>query len=319
MGAQMTATDAGREQTADLYRVLGVEPCATTAEIARAYRRLARRYHPDVDDSDGAAERFAHITQAYRVLSDPGARARYDASRAVHRSATLGPSARTQSGRSRGTTSWPRAETGADGVFWLGAPSFLSHAFDLGADVPRRSTVQEEETELELSVEEAYHGTSRTVTVTSRHATDSVRVAIPPGAVTGQRIEVPLTHLAGSRPPPPVILRVRLAPHERYHVDGRHVHLELPLAPWEAALGATVPLDTPAGPTAVDVPPGTSTGHVLTLPGHGIPNPAGPPGDLCVHTLVVVPAELTPAERNLFERLAAASMFNPRTSTTRAR
>jgi curved DNA-binding protein len=315
----MTATDAGREQAADLYRVLGVEPRATTAEIAQAYRRLARRHHPDVDDSSGAAERFARITHAYRVLSDPGARARYDAQRAARRSAVLHPPASASPGWSRATTSRPRAGTGADGVFWLGAPGFFSRAFGLGADVPRGPAVREEEVELELSVEEAYRGTSRTVTVTSRHGTDSVCVAIPPGSVTGQRIEVPLTHLAGSRPPPPVILRVRLAPHERYHVDGRHVHLQLPLSPWEAVLGATVALETPAGPTTVNVPAGTSTGHVLTLPGHGIPDPAGPPGDLCLHARVVVPAEPTPAERDLFERLAATATFNPRTSTTPAR
>ena len=180
--------------------------------------------------------------------------------------------------------------------------------------MPSRS-VENEEAELELTIEESYHGTTRTVTVTSPDHTESVHVAIPPGVIDGDRIEVPTTHLPGGRDTSAVFLRVRLAPHERYELDGRDLHVRLPLSPWEAALGSTIALDTPAGLAAIDVPAGTCTGHELTLPGYGLPNPAGPAGHLYVHAHIDVPAKLTQPERDLFRRLATTSTFNPRTTT----
>jgi curved DNA-binding protein len=105
---------------------------------------------------------------------------------------------------------------------------------------------------------------------------------------------------------------VRLVPHERYRIQGRDVHTDLPLAPWEAALGAPVTLQTPAGQVCLDVPAGTSTGAVLTAPGHGLPNPTGPAGDLHTHVRIVVPSHPSANERRLFTQLAATSTFHPR-------
>ncbi|KJY38877.1 DnaJ C-terminal domain-containing protein, partial [Streptomyces katrae] len=107
-------------------------------------------------------------------------------------------------------------------------------------------------------------------------------------------------------------LRVRLAPHPRYRVDGRDVTVDLPVTPWEAALGASVPVDTPGGTATVDLPPGSSSGRRLRLRGRGMPNPRGQPGDLYAEVKIVVPPRPTQAERDLFERLAKESRFDPR-------
>ena len=307
----MTAASPNEHPSRDLYQVLGVTPSANSAEITLAYRRLARRYHPDVDTTPGATHRFAEITHAFRVLSDPGARARYDATRAPRRTRT--PTASHHGPWSPWTASRTNPGRTRREAIWLGGPS-LANAFHLGFDLPSRS-VENEEAELELTIEESYHGTTRTVTVTSHDRTESVHVDIPPGVIDGDRIEVKTTHLPGGRDTPAVFLRVRLAPHERYELGGRDLHVRLPLSPWEAALGSTIAFETPAGPIDLDVPAGTCTGHELTLPGCGLPNPAGPAGHLYVHAHIDVPAKLTQLERDLFRRLATTSTFNPRTTT----
>lgn len=306
----MTAPTAGEQPGADLYQALGLDPGASSAEITRAYRRLARRHHPDVDTTPGAAQRFAEITHAYRVLSDPRARARYDASRVPRPGRTTTGS--QHAAWSPWTTARVRPRSRPRDTFWLGEPS-LAHAFHLGTDTPAEPSGHEE-VELQLTLEESCHGTTRTVTVTSHHGSASIHVAIPPGVIDGDRIEVPTTHLRGGRDALPIFLHVRLVVPEGYQLDGRDLHVGLPLSPWEAALGTTIALDTPAGPVTIDVPAGTCSGHLLTLPAHGLPNPTGPPGSLHAHAHIVVPTHLTPAERDLFHRLATASSFNPRTA-----
>jgi curved DNA-binding protein len=309
----MTAVDPG----VDLYRLLGVDPSASSADIARAYRRLARRWHPDVATSPGAAEHFAQITHACRVLSDPAARARYDTARATTTTATPPPDrASHRRGSSVRNNPWPPwvgqdTPAGTAAAFWLGGPRF-SQAFSAGTD-PRPSGADAGvEGEVEVSVEEAYRGSCRTLTVTGPHGSTVVPLTVPPGVVTGQLLRVPVDALPGGHSAPPVLLRVRLADHERYRIEARDVHVDLPLAPWEAALGAPVTLQTPAGTICLDVPAGTSTGAVLTAPGHGLPNPTGPAGDLHTHVRIVVPSHLSTTERRLFTQLAATSTFHPR-------
>ncbi|HPK11402.1 MAG TPA: DnaJ C-terminal domain-containing protein [Phycicoccus elongatus] len=274
----MTASRHSEQPGSDLYRVLGLDPDASSDEIARAYRRLARHYHPDVDTTPGAASRFAEVTRAYRVLADPKARARYDAGRIPRRA---GPP--SDAGYSRGSCPpWPATRVRPDRIphdaFWLAAAG-LTPPFHLNADLPVRSP-RDDETELELTLQESYQGTTRTVTVTSQDSSESIHVVVPPGTIDGDRIEVPTISPRGGGNTPPVVLRVRLVPPEGYRLDGRDLHVQLTLSPWEAALGATITLDTPAGPVSIDVPPGTCSGRVLTVPAHGIPNPNGPFGNL---------------------------------------
>jgi len=159
-------------------------------------------------------------------------------------------------------------------------------------------------------VEEAYRGGRRRITLDGR----SYEVNIPAGVVDGQRIRLAGQGGQGSEGAAAgdLYLVVRLAPHPRYRVEGRDISVDLPLAPWEAALGASVAIDTPGGEAKVKVPPGTSTGRRLRLRGRGMPHPRGRPGDLYAEVKIMVPPQPTGEERRLFEQLASVSTFDPR-------
>ncbi len=315
-----------RSVSRDFYEVLGVPRSATQEDIQRAYRRLARTYHPDLNPDPAAAERFKEITEAYNVLSDPKTRRRYDAFGEQFRQVPedvdpdewrAGQRARDREGaeRGRGEAWWGRAPRG-----WRG------RGFDLGdllEDLFAGERVRpgwrpvrgpDEEADLELTLEEAYRGGRRTVTVTGPEGRHTHEVTIPPGVVEGQRIRLPGLGPSGGpwgAAPGDLYLVVRLRPDPRYRVRGRDVTVDLPLAPWEAALGARVPVQTPTGEVTVRVPPGTSSGRKLRLRGRGLPNPGGRPGELYAEVRVVVPRRLTERQRRLFEELAATG-FDPR-------
>jgi curved DNA-binding protein len=172
----------------------------------------------------------------------------------------------------------------------------------------------DQEAELELSVEEAYSGGRRRVTLSGPDGARTLEVTIPSGVTDGQRIRLAGQGGRGGdgAASGDLYLVVRLAPHPRYRIDGRDITADLPLAPWEAALGATVAIDTPGGEAKVRVPPGTSSGRRLRLRGRGLPNPRGNPGDLFAEARVMVPPRLTDEERRLFEQLASTSTFDPR-------
>jgi curved DNA-binding protein len=167
---------------------------------------------------------------------------------------------------------------------------------------PGRVPRGDAEARIELTVEEAYRGGRREIVVSTPDGPRAYDVTFPPGATADTRIRLPgLGDLV-----------VRLVPHPRYRVDDRDVTVELPVSPWEAALGATVPLPLPTGPATVVVPPGSSTGRRLRLRGRGLPDPHDGPGDVYAIVTVVLPAELSVEERTLFERLARVSRFDPR-------
>ena len=296
--------------TDDYYEVLGVPPEASREDIQRAYRELARRYHPDVSADPAAEQRFKLIAAAYQVLSDPTSRARYDRGRLP------GQRVPVRGGRWRGR-GFPVGAGHLDmedlldeffggragrtrGFGWTGVP---------GADV---------EAEIEISVEDAYSGGRGQVTVDTPAGVRHCDVTVPAGTVDGQRIRLVGRGAAapGAGPPGDLYLVVRLAPHPRYRVHGRDLVVELPVTPWEAVLGARLELDTPAGPVEIDLPAGSSSGRRLRLPGRGMPHPQGRPGDLYAEVKIVIPAQATAAERALFERLAKQSRFNPRAQGT---
>jgi curved DNA-binding protein len=172
----------------------------------------------------------------------------------------------------------------------------------------------DQETEVELSVEDAYHGTRRRLAISGPGGTRTVEVNVPAGVTDGQRIRLAGQGGRGAAggPPGDLYLIVAIRPDSRFRVEGRDVHLRLPLAPWEAALGTTVPVETPGGETKVKVPPGSSSGRRLRLSGRGLPNPRGHPGDLFAEVQIAVPATLSAEERSLFAQLASASTFDPR-------
>ena len=311
----------------DFYQVLGVPRNADQDEIQRAYRKLARTYHPDVNSDPAAEDRFKEISEAYDVLSDPQTRRRYDA---------FGPDFR-QVPEDVDPDEWRRRRAGAgagqtrsgfqSGGFGRGDgfSSFSGGDIDLedllggvfGGRAGRRwgpIPGADQEAELEVTVEEAYRGTRRTVTLTGDGAGRSFEVTVPAGVTDGQRIRLAGQGGRGSDGAGngDLYLVVRIAPHPRYRLDGRDLYVELRLAPWEAALGTSVPVDTPGGEVKVKVPGGTSSGRQIRLRGRGLPNPKGKAGDLFAEARIMVPPRLSHAQRRLFEQLAAESDFDPR-------
>ena len=172
----------------------------------------------------------------------------------------------------------------------------------------------DQETELEVSVDEAYRGGRRSVTIQGPDGTRTLQVTIPAGVTDGQRIRLAGQGGQGTdgAPPGDLYLIARIASHPRYRVQGRDVYVDLPLAPWEAALGTTVAVETPDGEAKVKVPAGTSSGRRLRLRNRGLPNPRGSAGHLFAEARVMVPGDLSPEERRLFSELAATSDFDPR-------
>jgi len=318
----------------DFYEVLGVSRDAGPDEVQQAYRRLARQNHPDVNRDPGAEERFKEINEAYSALSDPELRKRYDRFGEDFRrvpedweqrvGAGVGGSG-GRAGRGRRPT-WTAEGTDVGGGFGGGGfegidiEDLLGGMFGGRGRGPRaaRTAGADQEAELPLTLEEAYRGGRREITLNGPDGPRSYTVTIPPGVNDGRRIRLAGEggRGLGDGPAGDLYLVVRLLPHPLFRVQGRNIHVDLKLAPWEAALGASVPVATPGGETTVTVPPGSSSGRRLRLRGQGMPDPAGHPGDLFAEIKIMVPPRLSDRERELFSELAASSTFDPRRATT---
>jgi curved DNA-binding protein len=317
----------------DFYEILGVPKSASQDEIQQAYRKLARTYHPDVNRDPAAEERFKDVSEAYAVLSDPQTRRRYDAFGPGFRQVPedVDPEAFRRSRASAGAGAGAGAGwapgggaggfgSGPGGVFGTGTgdvdlEDLLGGIF---GGRPGRGwgpiPGADQEAELELTVEEAYRGGQRTVTLQGPDGQRSFDVKLPAGVTDGQRIRLAGEGGRGSdgARPGDLYLVIRIAPHPRYRVHGRDLYVDLPLTPWEAALGTSVAVDTPGGEAKVKVPPGTSSGRRLRLRGRGLPHHRGKAGHLYAEVKIMVPDKLSGEERQLFEQLAATSAFNPR-------
>jgi curved DNA-binding protein len=318
----------------DYYEVLGVPRTAGAEELQQAYRRLARRYHPDVNKDPEAEERFKELNEAYQVLSDPGTRARYDRFGPNFRQVPEGAEREAAGAGAGGGFGTPGSRTGGwrgrrvytgDGGEQVYVDEGFGDAGFEGIDLddlfgglfggrggPMAGADQE--AELELTVEEAFSGGRRWVSLAGPDGQRSYEVTIPPGVIDGQRIRLAGQggQGAGGGRAGDLYLIARIAPHPRYRLEGRDLQVQLPVTPWEAALGATLSVDTPGGEVKVKVPPGSSSGRRLRLRGQGMPNPRGQPGDLYAEVRIMVPKRLSSRERELFEELATASTFDPR-------
>ncbi|MFI2760452.1 DnaJ C-terminal domain-containing protein [Streptomyces echinatus] len=307
----------------DFYEVLGVPRDADKDEIQRAFRKLARRYHPDVNKDPEAEERFKEINEAFSVLSDPDQRARYDRFGEDFRKVPEDWEERVGAGAGPGGFRWstgggPRVRYATSG---FGAEDVdvedLFGSFFAGAGRVRVPGA-DQEAELPLTVEEAYRGGRRTVTLAGPTGQPRrYEVDVPPGVTDGQRIRLAGEGGRGNGDAPAgdLYLRVRIQPHPQFRLDGRDVYVQLPVTPWEAALGATVPVPTPSGAAAkVSVPAGSSSGRRLRLRGEGMPNPRGTNGNLYAELRIMVPSRLSDRERALFEELAAVSSYDPRST-----
>ncbi|MFD4723336.1 DnaJ C-terminal domain-containing protein [Streptomyces sp. NPDC058423] len=322
----------------DYYDVLGVGRGAGSDEIQAAFRRLARRHHPDVNKEPEAEERFREINEAYSVLSDPDTRRRYDrfgehfrdipedydervaagaGARGGYTRSGAGPGGdgrrvRFVSDFGEGFEGYEGYEGGAGGA---GFDDLFGGLFGRGGARARGPVPgANQEAEIRLGVEEAYHGGKRGITLSGPDGPRTYDVTVPRGVVDGQRIRLAGEGGRGSAggPPGDLYLRVRIKPDARFRLEGRDIHVVLPVTPWEAALGATVPVPTPGGTAKVTVPGGSSSGRRLRLRGEGMPNPRGGDGDLYAEVRIMVPPEPSERERELFEQLAADSPFDPR-------
>jgi curved DNA-binding protein len=302
----------------DYYEVMGVARDASADDIKRAYRRLARKYHPDVSKESEAEARFKEVGEAYEVLKDPEKRAAYDqlGSRYKEGQDFRPPpdwGFQQNSGQDAGAYSdffeslFGQARR-ARGSHDEGRASFRSKGFDRQAQVA-------------ISLEESLTGTTRSLTLEQLEhdangrpvrKTRQLNVKIPAGVTEGQQIR-----LAGQGDPGfgggpsgDLFLGIQFLPHRWFHVQGRDVSLELPVTPWEAALGETVRVPTLSGRVDLRIPKGSQSGRQLRLKGKGLPGK--PPGDQHVVLKIVSPAAETPEQEALYRQMAAAMPMNPR-------
>jgi curved DNA-binding protein len=300
----------------DYYKILGVERNAVEDDIKKAYRKLARKYHPDVSKESNAKEKFQEVSEAYETLRDKEKRAAYD---------SLGSGFRPGQDF-RPPPDWFERFGGNRGEDLGGVD--LSDLFEsLGAfgratgfgrgRGGRRGPAmafpgEDYEVPVRLTLEEAFRGTERTVQLEGGR---SFTARIPPGATDAQRLRLRGKGGPGVNggPPGDLYLQIHLEPHPLFRVSGHDLDLEVPLAPWEAALGAQIEIPTMTGPVTMKVPTGSKTGQKLRLAGKGLPKPGGGAGDLYAALSIEIPSPLSEREKELFEALRRASKFNPRT------
>jgi curved DNA-binding protein len=312
-------------QYTDYYEVLGVPRDAKESEIKRAYRKLARKYHPDVSDEKDAAAKFKEVGEAYAVLKDPEKRAAYDRLGANWKS---GQDFRPPPGWDAGFGYPGGVDPGGVEVDPGQFSDFFETLFGGGGRAraragrrPFRARGRDQHARVLIDLEDAYQGATRTLTLQTAEITDDGRVApkertlsvrIPRGIRQGQQIR-----LAGQGDPGiggaeagDLYLEVEFNPHRRFRVEGADVHMDLPVAPWEAALGASIDVPTPSGRVGLKVPAGSYPGRTLRLKGRGIP--ARTPGDLYVVLQVVLPPADTKKAREAYEQMKKDLDFDPR-------
>jgi curved DNA-binding protein len=323
-GFQTGNNDRIRMEFKDYYKIMGVKRDATQDEIKRAYRKLARRYHPDVSKEADAEDRFKEIGEAYEVLKDPEKRAAYD---------QLG--ADWKAGQDfRPPPDWDQGFEFHGGGFTAADAEQFSDFFEslfgrrgfgggYAGQARREFHARGEDTyaKVLIDLEDAYHGAARTLTLKSTELAPDGRpqlkertlnVRIPKGVRQGQHIRLAKQGGAGigKGEAGDLYLEVEFRPHPFYKVEGKDVYLNLPVAPWEAALGAKIKVPTPTGPVDLKIPVNSSGGRRLRLKGRGIP--AREPGDLYVVLQIALPRADTDAARSAYEEFEKALMFNPR-------
>jgi curved DNA-binding protein len=312
----------------DYYKTLGVDRDATEAEIKKAFRKLARTHHPDVaKDKAGSEAKFKEINEAYEVLGDATKRKRYD---------SMGSNWNQQGGSPYGgASSWQGGGqdyefefggTGFSDFFerYFGARGQRGGGHDFGGQSsrfgPRKG--QNIEGDIMVTLNEAMEGSLRTISLrqadprTGQSKVREVKVRIPAGIGEGQKLRVAGHGGEGSGggEAGDLFLRVRMAADADFRVEGHDLYCDLALAPWEAVLGATIPVRLPGGKSVqVKIPAGTASDDQLRLRGYGLPKKPAP-GDLYVVIQVAVPGSISTKERELWEQLQKTSGFKPRES-----
>jgi curved DNA-binding protein len=294
----------------DYYRTLGVARGASDEDIKKSYRKLARKYHPDVSKEPDAKEKFQEVSEAYETLRDKDKRAAYD---------NLG---RHDAGQDfRPSQDWYQ-RFHVDESEDLGGID-LSDLFEsLGMRRGRgraggRIPVPGEDyaVTVRLTLEEAFRGTERDFQIGEQR----VHARIPKGATDGERLRLRGKGGPGANggPPGDLFLQIVLEPDGLFRAHGHDIDVEVPLAPHEAALGAQIEIPTLEGRVTMKVPAGSQSGQKMRLAGKGLPRPGGGAGDLYALLSIVVPTALSDEEKKLYEALRGASRFDPRTRLKR--
>ncbi len=306
----------------DYYQTMGVKRDASQDEIKRAYRKLARKYHPDVSKESDAEQRFKAVGEAYEVLKDPEKRAAYD---------KFGEN--WKAGQDfNPPPDWDAGFEFSGGGYTAGDASSYSDFFESlfgrggfnpsqGGQAGFRSRGEDHHAKVLIDLEDAYKGATRAITLQSAeldktgHVVNRQRtlnVKIPKGVKQGQRIRLSGLGSAGmgNGPAGDLYLEIEFNPHSMYKVEGHDVYLDLPLTPWEAALGASVKVPTPDGPVDLKIAAGTQNGRKLRLKGRGIP--AKTPGDLYVVPIITLPPADSDKAKALYKQMQQELAYNPR-------
>lgn len=318
----------------DYYAVLGVERTASREDIKKAYRKLAHKFHPDVSKDPQGEERFKEVSEAYETLQDEKKRAAYDrlGRHAPGEDFDLPPDWAQQFAERFGdgfASGHAGASAGGHAAFedidladlFAGLSGKGPRAHRNGAGRPFPG--QDFEVAVHITLEQAWRGAEveLDLSVTEidrdgalRRVPHRFKARIPKGATDGQRLRLPgkggKGHNGGRSGD--LYMNIALHPHPLFRVSGHDLYIDLPLAPWEAALGASVSVPTLAGPVQLKVPQGTRAGQKLRLAGRGLPKPGGGEADLFAIAQITMPSVLSERERALYKELAAAAAFNPR-------
>lgn len=309
----------------DYYAILGVSKTATQEEVQRAYRKLARKYHPDINKESTAEEKFKQINEAYEVLGDPEKRAKYD----QFGSGWDGQFA-NQGYKNAGDNMRFHFANADPGQFSDFFQNLFGGGWSFGAETEfrgggtRRVRGRDHETTIGITLADAYYGARKSIDLEKVGADSSGRpvrsrrsydVTIPPGVTDGSLIRLAGQGGRGSggAEAGDLFLRVSILPDSRFTLHGHDLATEVDITPWEAALGAKVLVPTVDGKISLAVPAGTQSGQTLRVRGKGMPVTTGRYGDLLVNIRIVVPKHLSARERRLFEELAKESRFDPRT------
>lgn len=302
----------------DYYSILGVARGASAEQIKKAYRKLAQKYHPDVSKDPAGEEKFKEVAEAYETLKDPDKRLAYD---------QLGAHAPGEDFRP--PPDWGNRAGGATPDFGDLDLGELLAGLAAGrhgagrAHAPLRMPGEDFEAKVSIPLDAAFSGTEVELNLAMpemnpqgfvQRVPRTLKVRIPKGASDGQRLRLPGRGgkgFNGGRDGD-LWLNIALQPHPLFRASGHDLFLDLPLAPWEAVLGATVELPTLGGVVQLKVPANTNSGKQLRLAGRGLPRPAGGAGDLYAIAQIVVPAATSASEQGLYEQLKTGSTFAPR-------